>query len=504
MRPSSGRHGWALLLVLGLSTAACSGTLGVETVDSYDRDENATENRNQPGDGVESDDENSVDSSGVDDTREGDEIVASSESDLDDVWADHREFLADAIPDIEQFWRDNYAEVYGGDYPDLAGGVHAHFPGNDADLPSGCSFVGDYADVEDNAFYCDEGDFIVYDDALLFPEFAEEFGMSVTALVIAHEWGHAVQGPTRNDILYSYVSTTIELQADCFAGAWVADAQRNGVAGVRLSDRDVTSALLGLIQLGDMPGNLPDDPAAHGSAFDRVSAFQDGYLGGVRPCADYERSEPIPLQFGFTIEELQRPNPSDFPFDQEMFDLLTEDLALYWSVVAPQLGADWSAPSISLVREAETPPSCADRTDPGPGVWLCPSDQVLVVDIDLARLVYDEIPGDFAVAYLLALGYADSVQLALGLDLDEESSALFNDCLAGMWTGDILPFNTSPAVESTEENPRIGLSPGDLDEAIRLAILVGDESSDTNEEGSPFEKVDAFRQGVFFGAAGCT
>ena len=491
--------GWSMLVVAMLSGTACSTTLGVEAVDSVDRTDV------EVGDENDSSDPSTGDSGGEAEEDAGkDAIVPSTESELDERWSDYRDFLAEAIPDIEQFWRDHYSEVYDGDYPDLVGGVHAHFPGNDAELPSGCTFVGDYADVEDNAFYCDEGDFIVYDDALLFPDFADEFGMSVTALVIAHEWGHAIQGPIRNDILYSYVSTTIELQADCFAGAWVADAQRDGVAGVRLSDRDVTSALLGLIQLGDMPGNLPDDPAAHGSAFDRVSAFQDGYLGGLQPCVDYERSEPLPLQFGFTVEELQRPNPSDFPFDQEMFDLLTGDLALYWSVVAPQFGADWATPTVDLVGENETPPSCADRRKPAPGVWLCPRGPRLVIDVDLARRVYDEVPGDFAVAYLLAIGYAESVQLDLGLDLDDESSALFNDCLAGMWTGDILPFNDSPAVESTEENPRVGLSPGDLDEAIRLAILIGDESSDTDVVGSPFEKVDSFRQGVFFGASGCT
>lgn len=490
------------LLVPALAMlAACSTTLGIENVDSSDRTLDENEPWSDPNTTGDSTDTQSDGGSGADDQTE--EIVPAESSELDEVWPDYRAFLADAIPDIEQFWRDNYSLVYRGDYTELEGGVHAHFPDNPADLPVGCAFVGDYSDVEENAFYCDEGDFIVYDDAVLFPDFADEFGMSVTALVIAHEWGHAIQGSNRNDILYSYVSTTIELQADCFAGAWVADAQRNGVKGVRLSDRDVTSALLGLIQLGDVPGGLPDDPAAHGSAFDRVSAFQDGYLGGVVPCAGYEESEPLPLQFGFTLEELQRPNPSDFPFDREMFDLLTGDLALYWNVVAPLLDADWIEPTVTLVAEAETPPTCAERIRPAPGVWFCPRASRLVVDVDLAKRVYDEIPGDFAVAYLLALGYAESVRQTLPIATDGEQAALLNDCLAGMWTGDILPFNTDPAVESTEETPRVGLSPGDLDEAIRLAILIGDESFDTDVVGSPFEKVDAFRQGVFFGAAGC-
>jgi hypothetical protein len=77
-----------------------------------------------------------------------------------------------------------------------------------------------------------------------------------------------------------------------------------------------------------------------------------------------------------------------------------------------------------------------------------------------------------------------------------------NDCLVGMWSGDILPFNTDPVVPDSETTPRISLSPGDLDEAIRTALLLGDSDGE-QEMGAPFDKVDAFRQGVLFGTDGC-
>ena len=47
-------------------------------------------------------------------------------------------------------------------------------------------------------------------------------------------------------------------------------------------------------------------------------------------------------------------------------------------------------------------------------------------------------------------------------------------------------------------------SPGDLDEAIRMAILVGDEGANVDRVGSPFEKIDAFRAGVLGGLDACT
>ena len=163
--------------------------------------------------------------------------------------------LIDAIADIESFWGDNYANVYDDTYSKLSGGVHPAYPDNTSTLPSGCAFAGDYQDVVDNAFYCDEGDFIVYDDAGLFPEFANEFGPVTVAVILAHEWGHAIQSSYRHGILYSYASTTIELQADCFAGAWVGHVRENGLNGYSISQSDITGALLGLVQIGDAPGD---------------------------------------------------------------------------------------------------------------------------------------------------------------------------------------------------------------------------------------------------------
>ncbi|MEY3341521.1 MAG: hypothetical protein RLZZ269_1432 [Actinomycetota bacterium] len=414
-------------------------------------------------------------------------------------------FLADSIASIEAFWAEQYPEHYAGDYPRLVGGVHAHFPQRQAPLPEGCDFSGEYADVEDNAFYCDEGDFIVYDDELLLPSFVDEFGIAVAGVIMAHEWGHAIQGPLRNDVLDLLPTPTLELQADCFTGAWFAHAQKTGIGEYDLSDEDITGALLGLVQLGDAPGDDASDPAAHGSAFDRVSAFQDGYLGGVAPCVDYEFEGPVVLQFGFTPEELSRPNPSDFPFDDAMFESLSTDLTLFWTTLIGDEFPTWREPNLVLAESDQLPPVCSVGlpTDPTLGVWVCPDDFTVAIDVSVAVAAYDEIPGDFAVGYLLAVGWGELVQSATDVELTGEDRQLLNDCLAGMWAGDILPFNDQPVAPSTEESPRVGLSPGDLDEAIRMAILLGDRSRDDDVMGSAFEKVDAFRQGVLFGSSGC-
>lgn len=417
---------------------------------------------------------------------------------------DYDQFLVDAIADLQDFWSLNYPKFYDSDYVPLEGGIHPHFPDNPADLPVGCEFTGDYAEVEDNAFYCEDGDFIVYDDDLLFPSFADEFGIASIGLILAHEWGHVIQSSLRADILDRFVNTTLELQADCFVGAWVADVQETGVNGYRFSDSDLTSSLLGLVQLGDIPGDSPDDPAAHGSAFDRVSSFQDGFYGGLGPCVDYAVNEPIPLQFGFSPEEYQRESPGDFPFDQEMFELMAGDLAYYWETSLGTLDG-WRTPTLELAEPNDVPPSCGSTVAEQVtlGVYVCAETAQITVDADIARSVYDEIPGDFAVGYLIGVGYADLVLSNLGATITGEDRQLMDDCLTGVWAGDILPTAENLAEAVPENVSRISLSAGDLDEAIRMAIFLGDETADTDMMGTAFDKVDAFRQGVLYGPTGC-
>ena len=50
-----------------------------------------------------------------------------------------------------------------------------------------------YSEVAGNAFYCEQGDFVAWDEQGLFPKLRQQYGDFAPALVLAHEWGHAVQ-----------------------------------------------------------------------------------------------------------------------------------------------------------------------------------------------------------------------------------------------------------------------------------------------------------------------
>ena len=109
--------------------------------------------------------------------------------------------------------------------------------------------------------------------------------------MLAHEFGHAIQART-DDFDRNLPTIHTEQQADCFAGAWLPRWRRRGVASrsaTPTSDRPDR----------DDHGARPhrDDPfeeGGHGSAFDRIGAFQIGFTDGIARCADLT-DDPLPL-----------------------------------------------------------------------------------------------------------------------------------------------------------------------------------------------------------------
>ncbi|MGH2617296.1 MAG: neutral zinc metallopeptidase [Thermomicrobiales bacterium] len=102
---------------------------------------------------------------------------------------------------------------------------------------------------------------------------------AVTALLtlVGHEWGHHIQQLTDTG-----AATPIEqeLQADCFAGAFIEYARQS----------DLVSPVIGTFALqlsqaaGDVWWAVPFDEAIHGTQSDRAIAFMAGQSGGLEAC----------------------------------------------------------------------------------------------------------------------------------------------------------------------------------------------------------------------------
>src|SRR3954464_2630297 len=101
---------------------------------------------------------------------------------------------------------------------------------------------------------------------------------------MAHEFGHAMQG--RFGFADSGRSIQDETQADCFAGAWTRWVADGKAEHVSLRTPELDDVVRGFLLLKDDAGSDPNGTEAHGSYFDRVSAYYEGYDGGVGSCRD--------------------------------------------------------------------------------------------------------------------------------------------------------------------------------------------------------------------------
>jgi predicted metalloprotease len=249
--------------------------------------------------------------------------------------------VAASLADLEQWWSTTYPALYGDEFEPLGGGVYPSYPGR-TDVP-GCGDVRtQHPDVAQYvAFYCAIDDFLVYDDGpdSLLGSLTTDYGPAIMGVVLAHEYAHAVQARA-GDLDRGLPTVLTEQQADCFAGAWVGRAVLGESPIIRLGDADVRGGLVAMVTVRDPVGIDQFVAGGHGSAFDRVGAFQEGFNGGPERCAGL-LDEPLPLmpnRFNNTLDEV---NEGDLAFGYEgdtIVPLIVGALGSYWTFALGGLG----------------------------------------------------------------------------------------------------------------------------------------------------------------------
>ncbi len=145
-----------------------------------------------------------------------------------------------------------------------------------------------------NAGFCHDDKTIGWDRGELLPNLREAYGDMGVTMVLAHEYGHAIQlqAGLVDDDTPTLVS---EQQADCLAGVYVRWVAEDNSPRFTMSTGDgLNNVLAAVIGFRD-PLLNEDDPEVgvdeHGSAFERVSAFQFGFTDGVAACKSIDMRE---------------------------------------------------------------------------------------------------------------------------------------------------------------------------------------------------------------------
>jgi predicted metalloprotease len=403
------------------------------------------------------------------------------------------QFARNALADLDAFWASSYPEFYGAEYVPLKGGyfsVDSEAIDEDAYPETGIGCAGSPTSpdsVAGNAFYDPACDLIAYDRDLL-EELAGEYGRFLVPVVMAHEFGHAMQGR------FGFAGRGIqdETQADCLAGAWTGWVAAGEAAHVSIRTPELDDVVRGFLLLRDDVGSDPDDTQAHGSYFDRVSAFYEGFEGGIGPCRDDFGADRLFTAAAFA-------NDREYASEgNAAFDLIVEWIGItlpeFWSEVFPSaFGTEFDPPSVEGFQR--TAPDCEGLEDRDLG--YCPSDATVYIDeTDLATPAYEEI-GDFALATAMALPYTLAVRDQAGLSIDDGAATRSAVCLTGWYEAQWYKDAFADVIDGS-------ISPGDIDEAVQALLTYGvDNQVFPNLDASGFELVGAFRTGFLEGGDAC-
>ena len=204
--------------------------------------------------------------------------------------------MAAATDSLDVFWDDQFSSGYRAPEVILYSGTTS----------SGCGT----ASASIGPFYC-PSDESIYIDTAFFATLRTDFGATAGPLaqmyVLAHEWGHHISnltgqlGQVGDDTGASSGSVRLELQADCYAGAWVRDASTvTDAAGTAFMQPVTADEIADAMNAASVVGDdyiqrragqqVNPDAFSHGSSEQRQRWFQTGYGSGANACDTFSVS----------------------------------------------------------------------------------------------------------------------------------------------------------------------------------------------------------------------
>lgn len=394
-----------------------------------------------------------------------------------------------SINDITAFWESQYGKSFKGGFKPVEDLVS--YDSEDPGSPTVCHHET-YKLV--NALFSPRCNLIAWDRGVLIPTGKTYFGPMPVTGIFAHEYGHAIQNMA--NIAPRGTSTIVlEQQADCFGGVymrWVAEGKSTRFT---LSTGDgLDHVLAGLLAIRD-PILTPQDQQlieeGHGTALDRISAFQMGFVSGASACAAIDEKEVKQrrgdLPIALTYDQSGRLETGEVPINEHTMSALMDTLGATFAPPTP--------PQLSYNAG-----NCADAQATPPASY-CPSTNTIA--IDLAQLQKMGTPADEQSRHVLIQGddtamsvvmsrYVLAVQQQRGFKLDSPGAALRTACLTG------VAHRKMAGPLSVPSGNGLTLTAGDLDKAVAGLLTNHLVASDVNGQTVPagFTRITAFRSGV--------
>lgn len=260
----------------------------------------------------------------------------------------------------------------------------------------------------------------------------------------------------------------------------VEDQREAGISG-----RKVTGGGIGILLLALVGMYFGIDPAL----------ILNSNLGGGGPTAQSAR-------------QATRPNPAEDKL-ADFVSVVLADTEDTWGKLFQEAGAKYEKPKLVLFT-GQVESACG-LAQSATGPFYCPADRKVYIDLGF----YDELkknlnaPGDFAQAYVIAHEIGHHVQNLLGINKKVQAKKasisqvdynklsvkleLQADCFAGVWA-----FHAN--------RMRNILEPGDVEEALNAASMIGDDTlqkkargyvvPDSFTHGTSKDRVGWFRQGL--------
>jgi predicted metalloprotease len=400
------------------------------------------------------------------------------------------ELAGSAVSDIEEFWAAHYGETFEGDFTPVKDLVS--WDSNDYD---GSRFCDEETVGLVNAGYCFDEHTIGWDRGELLPQLRDANGDMAVTMVLAHEYGHSVQHQA--DLVTKQTPTIVgEQQADCLAGVYMRWVAEGNSPRFTLSTSDgLNNLLAAMIAFRDPLLTESDSEAGedeHGSAFERVSAFQFGFTDGAASCASIDLKE-IKQRRGDLPVLLPDDQTGELPVTRQSVQSIVDAMNVAFTPTKPpQLGFDDA--------------SCPDARSGGPASY-CPATNTITVDLpaleELGAQSGDDggvVLGDNTAYSVVVSRFMQAVQHEHGgVALDNAKAALRTACLTGVATVKMTDSISTPSGDTVQ------LTAGDVDEAVSGILVNGLVASDVNGDSVPsgFSRIDAFRVGVLGDQARC-